>query len=146
MKRQVQGLRHLAASAPNNVPDGIYLARVDRAQFGWYLRKPSYTLRLTVLEPGEFAGTVVSGRLDCTPKALWKLGWFLRDFLYDPELLARDEVDEKSIAGLQGVVKISHSVSHGTSLVHFDGFAPASQWPELRSSSVLAKKPGSEVA
>ena len=145
MKRQVHGLHHLAASSPNNIPEGIYLVRVDRAQFGWYLRRPCYTLRLVVLDPGEFGGTVISGRLDCTPKALWKLGWFLRDFLYDPELLAHDEVDEKSISGLQGVVKISHSVAHGASLVHFDGFAPASQWPELRSSS-LAKKSSSEVA
>ena len=146
MKRHVQGLRHLAASAPNHVPDGIYLVRVDRAQFGWYLRKPCYTLRLTVLEPAEFTGVAISGRLDCTPKALWGLGWFLRDFLYDPELLARDEIDERVISGLQGVVKISHSVAHGASLVHFDGFAPASQWPDLRSSSVLAKKSGAEVA
>src|SRR3974390_481143 len=146
MKRHVQGLRHLAASAPTDVPDGIYLVRVDRAQFTWYLRKPCYTLRLTLIEQGESAGCVILGRLDCTPKTLWKLGWFLRDFLYDPQLIARDEVDEKSVAGLQGVVKISHSVAHGASLVHFDGFAPASQWPELRSSSVLAKKPGSEVA
>ena len=28
------------------------------------------------------------GRLYCTAKAMWKLGWFLRDFLYDPELLS----------------------------------------------------------
>jgi hypothetical protein len=146
MKRRVQGLRSVASSAPNNVPDGVYLVRVDRAQFSWYLRKPSYTLRLTVLEPSKLAGCIVSGRLDCTPKALWKLGWFLRDFLYDPELLARDEVDDKSISGLQGVVKISHSTVHGASLLHFDGFAPASQWPDLCSTAVASKNNGSEVA
>jgi hypothetical protein len=28
-------------------------------------------------------------------KALWKLNRFLRDFGYDTELLARDEVDDK---------------------------------------------------
>jgi hypothetical protein len=42
---------------------------------------------------------------------MWKLGWFLRDFLYDPELLAHEQVDEKTLPGLRGVVKISHSVS-----------------------------------
>jgi hypothetical protein len=110
------------------------------------MSKPFYTLRLTVLEPRELAGRVVSGRLDCTSKALWKLGWFLRDFLYDPELLSRDEVDEKSISGLQGVVKISHSNEHGASLLHFDGFAPASQWPGLCSCSSATKSTGSEVA
>jgi hypothetical protein len=36
-----------------------------------------------------------SSRLYCTPKALWKLNWFLRDFGYDNELLDRTEVDDK---------------------------------------------------
>jgi hypothetical protein len=62
---------------------------------------------------------------------MWKLGWFLRDFLYDPESLTRDEIDEKALRGLLGVVKISHTVVNGVSLVNFDGFAPASQWEEL---------------
>ena len=65
---------------------------------------------------------------------MWKLGWFLRDFLYDPELLNRDEVDEHALRGLIGVVKISHAVVNGISLVNFDGFAPASQWEELATS------------
>ena len=62
---------------------------------------------------------------------MWKLGWFLRDFLYDPELLSQDEIDERALRGLIGVVKISHTVVNGISLVNFDGFAPASQWEEL---------------
>ena len=69
---------------------------------------------------------------------MWKLGWFLRDFLYDPELLSRDEVDEHALRGLVGVVKISHTVVNGMSLVNFDGFAPASQWKEFcTTTSVL---------
>jgi len=60
MKRRVQGLRDLASSAPNDAPDGVYLVRVDRAQFHWHVRKPFYTLRLTVLEPRELAGRVES--------------------------------------------------------------------------------------
>jgi hypothetical protein len=146
MKRRVQGLRNVGLVGSNDVPDGVYLVRVDRAQFHWHMRKPFYTLRLSILEPRELAGRVVSGRLDCTSKALWKLGWFLRDFLYDPELLSRDEVDEKSISGLQGVVKISHSTEHGASLLRFDGFAPASQWSDLCSSLFSTKNSGSEVA
>ena len=143
MKRQIHGL-HETASSPSNVPDGVYLVRVDRAQFYWNFRKPFYTLRLTVLEPKNLAGRTVCGRLDCTSKALWKLGWFLRDFLYDPELLSRDELDEQSIAGLQGVVKLSHSTLHGKALLSFDGFAPASQWEALSTSSLAAGNP--EVA
>jgi hypothetical protein len=40
---------------------------------------------------------------------MWKLGWFLRDFLYDPELLAHEQVDEKALPGFCGIVKISHT-------------------------------------
>ena len=62
------------------------------------------------------------------------LGWFLRDFLYDPELLSQDEVDERALRGLIGVVKVSHAVINGISMVNFDGFAPASQWDELSTA------------
>jgi hypothetical protein len=67
---------------------------------------------------------------------MWKLGWFLRDFLYDPELLAHEQVDEKALPGLHGVVKISHTVINGISLINLDGFAPASHWEELSASPV----------
>ena len=67
---------------------------------------------------------------------MWKLGWFLRDFLYDPELLAHEQVDEKALPGLRGVVKISHSTINGISLINLDGFAPASQWGELSAAPV----------
>jgi hypothetical protein len=77
----------------------------------------------------------VAGRFYCTPRALWKLNWSLRDFEYDTELLGRDEIDEKSLIGLRGVIKISHTVVNGTSLLNLDGFAPAVQWEQLSSSS-----------
>jgi hypothetical protein len=60
-------------------------------------------------------------------------------------LLGREEVDEKALSGLRGVVKVSHGNVNGTSLLNLDGFAPASQWEEL-SSSPLPKSTGSEVA
>jgi len=137
MKRQIRGLHETMSSPESDVPDGLYLVRVDRAQFHWDFRKPSYTLRLTVIEPRDLAGRAVCGRLDCTAKAIWKLSWFLRDFLYDPELLSKDEVDEQSVGGLQGVVKLSRSTLHGKTFLTFDGFAPASQWEALSSASSL---------
>jgi len=73
----------------------------------------------------------VIGRLYCTAKAMWKLGWFVRNFLYDPELLSTDEIDERALRGLTGVVKISHRVINGISLGNLDGFAPASQWEQM---------------
>ena len=141
MKRQVSGLADTARDSRPEIPDGIYLVRVDGAQFRWHATKPFYVLRLSVVEPQVFAGYPIAGRLYCTQKAMWKLGWFLRDFFYDPELLAHEQVDEKALPGLRGVVKISHTVINGISLVNLDGFAPASQWEELSVSSVSAVPP-----
>ena len=87
-----------------------------------------------ILKPSALAGRSIVSRLYCTQKAMWKLGWFLRDFLYDPELLAHEQVDEKALPGLRGVVKISHTIVHGISLINLDGFAPASQWEELSAA------------
>ena len=137
MRRRIQGLRATTSNIDADVPDGIYLVRVDRAQYHWHPQKPFFALCLSVLEPRELAGRVVSGRLHCSARVLWKLGWFLRDFLYDPDLLSQDEVDEKALSGLRGVVKISHTTVHGTPLLNFDGFAPASQWEALSSASSL---------
>ncbi|PYT87095.1 MAG: hypothetical protein DMG36_25725 [Acidobacteria bacterium] len=141
MKRRIQGLSEVARSSADAVPDGVFLVRVDKAQYRWRRQKPFYLLKLSVLEPREFAGHTISGRLYCTPKALWKLGWFLRDFVYDPELLGREEIDERALFGLRGIVKISQTTVNGTALLNFDGFAPASQWEEL--SAVAAQKPNS---
>jgi hypothetical protein len=71
-----------------------------------------------------------------TPKALWKLGWFLRDFGYDPDQLDRDELDDKAMLGLRGVVKISHAVINGRTLLNVDAFAPAAAWDGIGPSSV----------
>ena len=131
MKRHVPGLSETARDSRPEVPDGIFLVRLDHAQHRWQAQKRFYVLRLSILEPKPFAGRSIVSRLYCTPKAMWKLGWFLRDFLYDPELLSQDEIDEQALRGLVGVVKISHTVVNGISLVNFDGFAPASQWEEL---------------
>jgi hypothetical protein len=106
-------------------------------------QKPFYAIRFSVLEPEALVGRTFSGRLYCTAKALWKFSWFLRDFGYDPELLGRDEVEEKGIIGLRGVVKLSHTVVNGRMLVNLDAFAPAGAWesispapPPLRSELV----------
>ena len=144
MKRRIQGLNEVARSSADEVPDGVFLVRVDKAQYRWHRQKPFYILKFSVLEPPEFAGHAISGRLYCIPKALWKLGWFLRDFVYDPELLGREEIDEQALFGLRGIVKISHTTVNGTALLNFDAFAPASQWEEL--SAVPAQKPNSSGA
>jgi len=105
MKRQIRGL-----NAADQIPDGVFLVRVQRVMFRHQQQKPYHTVSLSVLQPVRFSNQILSGRLYCTPKALWKLNWFLRDFGYDIESLGRDEVDEKRLVGLTGVVKISHIV------------------------------------
>jgi hypothetical protein len=136
MKRQVPGLAETACDSRPEIPDGIFLVRVDGAQFRCYAHKPFYVLRLSVLEPMTLAGKSIVGRLYCTQRAMWKLGWFLRDFLYDPEILAHEQIDEKALPGLRGVVKISHTVMNGISLINLDGFAPASQWEEMSTAPI----------
>jgi len=94
MKRQLPGLSEAAQESGTSLPNGIYLVRVDSAQYRWHAQKPFYSLRLSVLEPTEFVGSCIVSHLYCTVKAMWKLAWFLRDFLYDPEVLSQNEVDE----------------------------------------------------
>jgi hypothetical protein len=134
VRRRIQGLSDADQSAISQIRDGLLLVRVERASHRWNARKPFYLLRFSILAPKELAGNSVTGRLYCTPRALWKLNWFLRDFGYDTELLGRDEIDEKSLIGLRGVIKISHTVVNGTSLPNLDGFAPSVQWQQLSSA------------
>jgi hypothetical protein len=136
MKRQVTDSHPSYRSVSDQIPDGVFLVRVQRVQFRRQAEKSYYSLALTVLEPSRFSGHVLTSRLYCTPKALWKLNWFLRDFGYDTELQGRDEVDETQLVGLKGVVKISHIVVNGTSLLRLDGFAPAGRWEELSPANL----------
>jgi hypothetical protein len=125
-----------ARRAVNQVLEGVFLVRVQRVQFRRQAQKPYYTLSLAILELSRFSGHILSSRLYCSPKALWKLNWFLRDFGYDTELLGHDEVDETQLVGLKGVVKISHIVCNGASLLRLDGFAPAGRWEELSPANL----------
>ena len=145
MRRRFQGLHQADQSAASDIPDGLFLVRVQRAQYRWHAQKPFYLLRFAVLEPQQFEGKTFTGRVYCSAKALWKLTWFLRDFGYDADLLGHDEVDDKNLVGLRGVVKISHTVLNGTTLLNLDGFAPASQWEDLPASS-SAQASGPEAA
>ncbi len=146
MKRRIEGLHEADPAGSVLRPDSLYLVRVAHAQYRWRIEKPYYILRLLVLEPQHFAGRSITGRIYATRRALWKLNWFLRDFGYDTDLLGQDEIDEKSLVGLRGVVKIGHVVVNGTLFVNLEGFAPASQWNELSPAVVSpTTTPGSEV-
>ena len=130
MRRKIQGLAH-ASQQPPDVPDGVYLVRVEAVRFERERTKPSYRLRFSVVAPRESAGQSITGRLWCTPRALWKLSWFLRDFGYDQDLLGHDEIDDKRLVGLSGVVKVSHVTVNGRRFTSLDAFAPAEAWEDL---------------
>jgi hypothetical protein len=133
MKRQIPGL-HAVQQKQDDTLEGAFLARVDRVFFRWHPQRPFYALRFVIREPEGQRGRSFNGRLYCTPKAIWRLRWFLRDFGYDQELMGRDEVDEKALLSLQGVVRISHPTLNGHSFLNLSGFAPASEWEEIAAS------------
>jgi hypothetical protein len=137
MKRHIPGLRH-EKRGREDMLEGVFLVRVDRAYYRWHPQRAFFVIRFAILEPKEHQAHSFTGRLYCTPRALWKLNWFLRDFGYDPDLMSRDEVDEKALLGLRGIVRVSHTVLNGHSFPNLDGFAPAADWetpPVFETSS-----------
>ena len=144
MKRHIRGL-HRESHNSEDILEGVFLVRVDRAFYRWHPQRPFYVLRLTILEPREHRDHSLNGRLSCTPKALWKLRWFLRDFGYDPDLMGRDEVDEKALMGLRGIVRISHTTLNGRCFLNLGGFAPASEWDELSVSVTHSQEVARDV-
>ncbi len=130
MKRQIPGLSR-ATQIADDIPDGEYLVRVIRARYHWDKHKPYYVIRFEVLAPSNTIPPSFTGRVYCTVKSLWKLNWFLRDFGYDPELLGHDELDEKALSGLSGIVRVSNKTFDANSFLSLEGFAPAERWPEL---------------
>ncbi len=135
MRRRIPGL-HQQAQNGDGILEGIFLVRVERAFYRYHPKKPFFALLFAILKPEEHADRSFSGRLYCTAKALWKLNWFLRDFGYDAELLGQDEVDEKALVGLRGVVKVSRALVNGRCFVNLDAFSPAAEWEELPVASV----------
>ena len=130
MRHQIPGLdsRHQDSEAGLH---GLFLVRVDKGWFRRHPQKPFVELRFVILEPASYQGRSFFGRLYCSERVLWKLHWFFRNFGYDADLLNRDQVDEKSLANLRGVVGTSHKIVHGHSYQNLDSFAPASDWEAL---------------
>ncbi len=141
MKRRVQGLHCADQSTAPNLPYGFFLVQVTGVLYRGHAFKPYYLIQFSIVEPHDISGTQVASQLYCTPNHLWKLNWFLRDFGYDPELLDKDEIDEKSVVGLRGVIKIGDVAVSGTYLLNLDGFAPASEWHELSRSCPPPDRP-----
>lgn len=127
MKKQIHGLNN-SSSKPPVVPEGFYLVVVRQATQRESNGKAFLALELKVLEPASSAGQSIRTRLYCTPRALWKVNWFLQDFGYDRQLLQSEQLDDRALRNLQGVVKVSHHDLQGKIVVNLDGFAPALNW------------------
>ena len=125
MKRHIPGL-HSRQQDRESPLEGLFLIRVDAASYRWHPQKPFLSLRFVILEPESFAGQSLAGRLYCTERALWKLNWFLRDFGYDSDLLYQDQVDQKALVNLHGIVRTSQVTLNGRSFQNLEAFAPCS--------------------
>jgi len=141
MMRQIPGLH---STQPADAPlEGLFLVRVEWASYRWNVQKAYLSVRFVVLEPKGFQNRSFSGRFYSTERALWRLNWFLRDFGYDPELLAQDQVDEKALIDLCGVVRTSHRTLMGRIYQNLEAFAPAADWDELSSETTEHQPEGS---
>jgi hypothetical protein len=135
MRRQIQGL-HFNDRGVENRLEGLFLVRVDKARYRWHPQKPFVEIRFVVLEPKPFETRLFSGLLYCTERALWKLNWFLRDFGYDTQLLKDDQVDEKALSNLRGVIRTSCTTFNGRSYQNLEAFAPEADWEALDCTSL----------
>src|SRR3954470_11099910 len=125
MKRKIPGLHNPAANGEQQ--PNTYLVRVVAARYRAN-RLPYLDLTFSLLEPAEHRGLKIVSRMDCRPKSFWKLTWFLKDFGYDAALLYDDEIDEKTIVGLEGVITISNRARGQQRPCTLHSFAPAHSW------------------
>ena len=130
MKRHIPGL-HSRQQDGDHPLEGLFLVRVEWASYRWHPQKSFLMVRFVVLEPVSFERRSFSGRLYSTERALWKLNWFLRDFGYDMELLTQDQMDEKALLNLRGVVRTTYKTLNGHTFQNLEAFAPATEWEEL---------------
>jgi hypothetical protein len=134
MKRHIPGLD--SRSAEEGPLEGLFLVWVEGASYCWHRQKPFFAIRFVVLEPAPFAGRYFAGRLYCTDKTLWKLRWFLRDFGYDLDLLSQEQVDEKALVNLRGVLRTTRVIQNGKAFQNLEAFAPEAAWEELSCATV----------
>ena len=129
MRRQIPGL-HVQPN-PEELLEGLFLVKIGRAGYNSHPQKPFLSITFAVIEPRSLSRRTISGRIYCTPRALWKLNWFLRDFGYDTDLLGRDEIDERALTGLIGIVRTSRRALGPRFFLNLEAFAPSSDWESV---------------
>lgn len=129
MRIKIQGLNHTRERLP--LVEGLYRARVVRFEPAGHAAKPCRAATFLILDPAPYIGRHVRTRLYCHDRALWKLRWFLSDFGYDAELLAAEELDDRRVVGLEGVIRLAYWGTDGSRRLDIEGFAPTERWVEL---------------
>jgi hypothetical protein len=129
MRTKIHGLSQ--ATERNPLVEGSYRARVVRFGSAGHAAKPCRRVTFLILDPPQYAGRYVRTRLYCHERALWKLRWFLNDFNYDAELLAADELDDRRVVGLEGVIRLAYWGNDGHRRLDVQGFAPSERWGDL---------------
>jgi hypothetical protein len=138
MRRRIPGLGADIRFAEAAV-EGTFLVRVKSAEYCYDSRKPFFAIEFELLQPKLPLHRHLLGRLYCTPRALWKLNWFLRDFGYDTDLLGREQIDDNALVGLVGIVRTSRRTLAGRSFLNFEAFAPQTEWAFLRPTEGPSK-------
>ena len=134
MRTKIQGLSQATERSP--LVKGLYRARVVRFELPGHSAKPCRRVTFLILDPPPFAGRYVRTRLYCHERALWKLRWFLNDFNYDPDLLAAEELDDRRVVGLEGVIRLAYWGNDGHRRLDVQGFAPSERWGDLSGHPV----------
>ena len=143
MRTRIRGLNQ--PNERKSLLEGPYLARVVRFEPAGHAAKPCRAATFLVLDPGPYSGRYVRTRLYCHDRALWKLRWFLRDFGYDCGLMAAEELDDRQVVGLEGVIRLAFWGKDGQRRLDVQGFAPKEEWQEL-SERISAGSPAAALA
>jgi hypothetical protein len=143
-------VRHIPGlSTDNRVPEvaveGTFLVRVDSAEYRYESRKPFFALKFELIQPKLPFRSHLAGRIYCTPRVLWKLNWFLRDFGYDADLLGREQIDDKALIGLVGIVRTSRRAAAGGFVLNFEAFAPQSEWAPSSAAGTRDIEPEGQI-
>ena len=65
MRRRFQGLSSMC-ELDSEIPDGVYLVRVNQVRYARERQKPFYSVQFAILEPAALGGQMLRGRIYCT--------------------------------------------------------------------------------
>ena len=60
-------------------------------------------------------------------------------------MVKQDEIDEKALLGLRGIVGVSHTTINDRCFLNLERFAPAADWEEA-STALIRMPAGQEVS